>query len=144
MANFSKFNKFVADVANGLHHLGTDTLKVMLTNTGPLASNNVKGDIIEIATGHGYVGGGNSVPIASCANGTGAAAGTCILLPSSNVVFNASGGSIGPFQWVVIYNFTAPANNLIGFWDNGSAQTISSGNSFTVSFDTINGILQLT
>jgi hypothetical protein len=143
MAAFSKFNKFVADVANGLHHLGSDTLKIMLTNTAPLVTNNVKGDITEIAAGHGYTAGGLNVPIASCANGTGTSAGICFLLPSNNVVFTASGGPIGPFQYAVMYNFTAPANNLVCFWDTGVSQTITSGNTFTINLDGTNGILQI-
>ncbi len=38
MATFNKFNSFVEDVAEKVHNLGSDTLKVLLTNT---ALNNV-------------------------------------------------------------------------------------------------------
>ena len=36
MATFNKFNQFVADIANKVHNLGSDTLKVGLTNTAPV------------------------------------------------------------------------------------------------------------
>ena len=42
MAAFNKFNAFVADVANKVHNLGSDTLKVMLSNTLPTSANAVK------------------------------------------------------------------------------------------------------
>jgi len=45
MASFNKFNAFVADVANKVHNLGSDTLKIMLTNTAPAAANAIKTDI---------------------------------------------------------------------------------------------------
>ena len=54
MATFNKFNQFVEDRANGVHNLGTDTLKFMLTNTAPVATNSVKADITEITAGSGY------------------------------------------------------------------------------------------
>ena len=57
MANFNKFNAFVADVANKVHNLGSDTLKVLLTNTAPVATNAVKADLTEIAAGNGYSAG---------------------------------------------------------------------------------------
>ena len=46
MATF-KFNIFVQDVGRKVHNLNTDTLKIMLTNTAPVATNAVDGDITE-------------------------------------------------------------------------------------------------
>src|ERR1700720_2827204 len=57
MAAFNKFNAFVADVANKVHNLGSDTLKVMLSNTLPTSANAVKADITEISAGNGYSAG---------------------------------------------------------------------------------------
>jgi hypothetical protein len=61
MAAFNKFNIFVADVANGKHNLGSDSLKILLTNTAPTSSNAVKADITEISAGNGYSAGGVAV-----------------------------------------------------------------------------------
>lgn len=139
MATYTKFNATVADLANKVHNLGADTLKIMLTNTLPVATNAIKTDITEIAAGNGYSAGGTAVGITSSTQTSG----TYKLIPSGNVVFTASGGSIATFRYAVIYNSTAASGNLIGWWDSGAAQTITTGNTFTVGLDGTNGILQL-
>ena len=58
MAAFNKFNCFVGDVGLQLHNLNTDTLKVMLTNTTPVATNTIKTNLTEISAGNGYTAGG--------------------------------------------------------------------------------------
>jgi len=138
MATFNKFNAFVADVANKVHNLGSDTLKIMLSNTQPLATNAVKADITEIGAGNGYSAGGTAVTITSSAQSGG-----LYKLIGNNVVYTASGGSIGPFQFAVLYNSTPAVGNLIGWWDYGLAVTTTTGNTFTVTINQTNGILQI-
>jgi hypothetical protein len=65
-------------------------------------------------------------------------------LTGNNVVFTASGGTIGPFRYVVLYNSTPANGNLIGWWDYGSGLTLNAGDTFTVQFDAVNGILTIT
>ena len=138
MAAFNKFNQFVADVANKVHNLGADTLKVMLSNTAPAAANAVKTDITEIAAGNGYAAGGTqATPVSS-----GQSSGT-YTLKLNNVTFTAAAGAIGPFRYCVLYNSTPAAGNLIGWYDYGAALSITGGNSFQVQFDATNGVLQL-
>ena len=67
MATFTKFNPFVEAVAEKVHNLGSDALKVMLTNTAPVAANAVKADLTEITAGNGYTAGGNAVTITTSA-----------------------------------------------------------------------------
>src|ERR1051326_8718544 len=88
MASFNKFNAFVADIANKVHNLGSDTLKVMLTNTAPAATNAVKADITEIAAGNGYTAGGTQATLVSSAQSSG-----LYTLKLNNVTFTGSGGS---------------------------------------------------
>jgi hypothetical protein len=45
MATYQKFNSFVEAVAEKLHNLGSDQLKVALTNTAPVAANTVYADL---------------------------------------------------------------------------------------------------
>lgn len=138
MASFTKFNAFVADVANKVHNLGSDTLKIMLSNTLPTASNAVKADITEISAGNGYSSGGMSVTGITSTQSSG----TYKLVASADPSFTAS-GAVGPFQYAVLYNSTAASGNLIGWWDRGSALTLANADTFTVDLDQTNGILQL-
>lgn len=139
MATFTKFNSFVEAVAEKVHNLGSDTLKVMLTNSAPAASNTVKADITEISAGNGYTAGGTQASQTSSAQSSGVYKLVC-----SDVVFTASGGSIGPFRYAVLYNDTAASDELIGYWDYGSAITLTTGGTFTVDFSATNGVLTLT
>lgn len=138
MSTFNKVNAFVEDVAEKVHNLGSDTLKVMLTNTAPTASSAVKADITEISAGSGYTAGGAQATQSSSAQTSGT-----YKLVLGNVTFTASGGSIGPFRYAVLYNSTAASGNLIGYFDYGTALTVTDGNSFQVQFDSTNGVLQL-
>jgi hypothetical protein len=138
MATFNKFNAFVNDIATKVHNLHADTLKIMLTNTAPAATNAVKTDIAEIGAGNGYAAGGTQATLVS----DGQTAGTYKLV-LSQPIYTASGGSFGPFRYAVLYNATAASGNLIGWWDYGTNLTVTSGNSFQVQTDQTNGVLQL-
>jgi hypothetical protein len=138
MAAFNKFNAFVADIANKVHNLGADNLKVMLSNTAPTASNAIKTDITEIVAGNGYTAGGSQATLISSAQ-----AGGTYVLKLNDVTFTASGGSFGPLRYAVLYNSTPASGNLIGWWDFGTNVTITSGNSFLVDLDQVNGVLTL-
>ncbi len=128
------------NIAEGVMNLGADTLKIMLTNTAPTATNSVKADITEISAGNGYAAGGTAVTITSSAQSGGT-----YKLVGNDVVFTASGGSIGPFRYAVLYDDTptSPADPLIGWWDYGSAVTLNNGETLTVDLDQTNGILTL-
>jgi hypothetical protein len=141
MAAFNKFNQTVEDLLEKVHNLGSDTLKVLLTNTAPVATNAVKADLTEISAGNGYTAGGTAATISSSAQSSGT-----YKLVLADVVFTASGGTIGPFRYAVLYNDTptSPADPLIGFWDYGSSITLQAGETFTVDFDATNGVIQLT
>jgi hypothetical protein len=140
MATFNKFNQFVEDLAEKVHNLGSDSLKVMLTNVAPVATNSVKGDLTEISAGNGYSAGGAPVTISASAQ-----TGGTYKLTLADVVFTASGGTIGPFRYVVLYNDspTSPADPLIGWYDYGQSIQLAAGETFTVDFDGSNGVLTL-
>jgi hypothetical protein len=137
VATFTKFNSFVEAVAEKVHNLGTDTLKVMLCNTAPVAANTVKADLTEIAAGNGYTAGGTQATISSSAQTTGT-----YKLVLADVVFTAT-GAIGPFRYAVLYNDTATNKELIGFWDYGSSISLANGGTFTVDYDPSTGVLTI-
>lgn len=140
MASFTKFSQFVEDLAKKVHNLNSDTLKVMLTNSAPSASNAILSDITEISTGNGYSAGGTTATFTSGAQTSGT-----YKLVLADVTFTASGGSIGPFRYAVLYNSTptSPLKPLIGYWDYGTNLTVTNGNSFLVDLDQSGGVLTL-
>jgi len=141
MAAFNKFNCFVEDVAEKVHNLASDTLKVMLTNVAPVNTNTIRSNLTEIAGGNGYTTGGNTAAQSSSAQSSG----TYKLVLADPATWTASGGTIGPFRYAVLYNDTptSPADPLIGWWDYGSSVTLAAGETFTVDFDPTSGVLTL-
>ncbi len=133
MASFQKFYQTVEDIGRKVHNLNADTLKLMLTNSAPTSSNAVKADLTEISAGFGYSAGGTTVASTAYSQSSGLAK-----LTGNAVTFTASGGQIGPFRYVVLYNDTptSPADPLLGFWDYGSGLTLNDGDSFKVGKDT--------
>lgn len=131
MATFNKFQDFSEQLVNGVQNFTTDTFKVALSNVAPVATNTALANITQISAGNGYTSGGTATTITVAeATGTTTVSGT-------QVVFTASGGSIGPFRYVVLYNdtTTTPVNKpLVGWWDYGSSITLADGETFTVKF----------
>lgn len=140
MATFNKYYCFVENLAEKVHNLGADTLKVALTNTAPtVATDTVWNTTVAPApaAANGYSAGGNTITTTSSAQTTGT-----YKLVLADSVFTASGGSIGPFRYVILYNSTA-SNAVIGYYDYGSSITLADTETFTVDFDAANGVLTL-
>ncbi len=136
MSSFNKFNSFVEAIAEKVHNLQSDTLKVVLTNSAPTSSNTQLSNLTQISNGNGYTTGGTATTVSSSAQSSGTYKLVC-----TDVVFTAS-GSVGPFRYAALYNSTASNSELIGYWDYGSSITLASGDTFTVDFDGTNGVLQ--
>jgi hypothetical protein len=141
MAAFNKFNSFVEALAEKAHNLGSDTLKVYLTNATPdAAADTVKADLAEISAGNGYTAGGNQASQSSSAQSSG----TYKLVLGDPATWTATTGTIGPFRYAVLYNDTASSDELIGWWDYTTNITLQIGETFTVDFDPTNGVLTIT
>lgn len=136
---FNKFHSFVEALAEGRHNLSSDTLKLMLSNTAPAASNTVKTDIAEISAGNGYTAGGTSCTITSSSQTSG----LYKLILADPPVWTASGGTVGPFRYIILYNDSNATDELIGWWDYGGNVTLNIDETFTVDFDNTNGVVQL-
>jgi hypothetical protein len=132
MASYNKFEQFVEDLAVGVHqlHAAGHTLRVYLSNATPSASADaVKGDLAEITNENGYTAPVDTQQDASQTSGT-------LTVTAVDVVITASGGTVGPFRYIVLYNDTptSPADPLIAWWDYGSGLTLNSGETFTIDF----------
>ncbi len=120
MATFNKINSFVEDLAEKVHNLGSDQLKVALTNSAPIASSAQLSDISEIS--YANLSTRNVTTASSWQTG-----GTYTL------VLTAS-GSVGPFRYVYLYNDTSTNDRGIGWWDRGSSLTMENGDTLTLDF----------
>jgi hypothetical protein len=139
-STFTKFQCFVEDLAEGKHNLGSDTLKVALTNTAPNASTNtVIGNITEISYANIQNGGttGRNLSVSSSAQSSGT-----YKLVIADLTLTAT-GTVPTFRYAVIYNDTAAGDNLIGFYDYGAGVDLANGETMTLDFDGTNGVLQL-
>lgn len=135
MATYVKFNCFVEDVAEKVHNLGSDSLKIALTNSVPSASNTVLANITEVS----YANCSARVPTISSSAQT---SGTYKLV-LADLTLTAT-GAVGPFRYVVLYNDTATNDPLIAYWDYGAGGvTLANGDTFLIDFDGTNGVLQI-
>ena len=130
MADFNKFNKFVEELAKGLHHLNAagDVVKVYLTNNAPSASlDAVLTDLVGITEENGYAA-------ADIQNDVSETSGTASIT-GVDVEWTAT-GAVGPFRYAVLYNDTHASDALIGWWDYGSSISLANGEKFKVDFGT--------
>jgi hypothetical protein len=135
MAVFNKFDSFVEAVAEKVHNLGSDQLTIALTNTAPVAGNSLLANITEITY--------TNLSTRNLTTTASSQTAGLYKLVVSDITLTSTGGSTGPFRYVVVYNSTAAGGPLIGFFDYGSSITLLSGESLTVDFDQTNGLLTI-
>ena len=134
MATFTKFQPFVEKLAEKAHNLGSDTLTVALTNSAPSAANGVLTDITQISY--------TNLSARAITTTTSAQTSGTYKLVLADLVLTAS-GAVATFRYVVVYNDTATNDELIAYYDYGSAVTLTSGDTFTIDFDASGGFLTL-
>lgn len=140
-SSLTKFHDFVEQLGKGVHNFSSHTFKVALTNTAPTASSNTSlADITQVSSTGGYSAGGYTLDSVTWSETSGTAK-----LVIADEVISASGGAVGPFRYVVLYNdsATSPADALIGYYDYGSSITLADGESLTIDFDGSNGVLTI-
>ena len=135
MAVFNKFDCFVENVAEKVHNLGSDQLTLALTNSAPVAGNTVLANITEITY--------TNLSTRNLTTSSSSQTSGLYKLVVADTTLTSTGGSTGPFRYVVVYNSTAAGGPLIGWYDYASALTLASGESLTVDFDQVNGLLTI-
>lgn len=148
MAAYNKHNSFVADLCLARLNLSTDALSILLTNTAPVAGDiqvdttttpctiKATSNAVEVAAGNGYTKKGIALTITTSSQ----AAGT-YTLAANQAVWTASGGTIGPFRYVDLYDDTAltsATRPVVSWWDYGSSITLNATETFTVQFNSTN------
>lgn len=140
MATYNKFQDYVEQLAKAVHNWSSHTFKALLTNSAPTATDTGKSNWTEITAANGYPSGGMTLDGVTLSESGGTAK-----VVVTDEVLTASGGSVGPFRYVPIYNDTptSPADPGVCWYDYGSAITLADGESFTLDFDATNGLWQL-
>lgn len=137
MSSLTKFYSFSEALAEKVHNLGSDQLTFALCASGsaPVVTNSVLTDLTVIS----YTNlGTRTITTSASAQSSGT-----YKLTLTDKVLSASGGSVAAFRYLVIFNDTAASDELLGFYDYGSALTLADGESLTADFDGSNGVLQL-
>lgn len=142
MATFTKINDFLEGINEAEHNLAADTLQIALSNTAPsaevsdptLSGNGVLPNVTEIS----YTNYSDDMAVDRVLEGvTSDESGGTYTLDANDIVITASGGAIATFRYVYLFNQTssAPADQLIGVWDHGSAIDLANGESATIAWN---------
>lgn len=140
MASFIKFNSVAASQWNGKFNLASDTIKAMLTNVAPVATNAVYADVSagELPTANGYTIGGATLTTTSSTQTAGLYK---LILSAANPTWTST-GAMAAFRYVIVYDFTAAAKDLLGAWDLGSSISMQNTDTFSLVLDAVNGVIQ--
>lgn len=133
----SKVNAFVAEVGSKIFNLGSDQLKIALTNTAHTSTWYKLTDLTQIS----YTNLSGANPLNLTTTSWSQTSGTAKLI-LADLTLTAT-GAVGPFQYIYIYSDTAANKELIGYYDVGSAVTLASGETYTLDFDNVNGVFTL-
>jgi hypothetical protein len=138
MAVQTPFNITLKHMADGVHNFASHQFAVALcaAANAPVASNTVLANLTQIS--YTNLSSRNLTLTASETTGTNGWRGRF-----ADLVLTATGGSVGPFRYVAIYNDTptSPADPLVSWVDLGADQTIADGGSFTIDFTDANQIV---
>ena len=124
MAVFNKFNSW-AEVMVEAANLGSDSFVIALTNSAPSAGNSILTDITQISY--------TNLSARTLTTASSSQTGGVYSLVFNDLVLTAS-GAVASFRYVVIYDDTVANGPLVGWYDYGSAVSMTNGETFTIDF----------
>lgn len=140
---FNILNGFKEHVHEKVHNLASDQLVVALSNTAPGSESTPPTG----ATTNCLLANVTQVSYTNCSSrnittSSSAQASGTYKLELSNLTLTASGGSVGPFRYVYVYNDTptSPADPLIGYYDYGSSITMADTETLLINFAGASGV----
>jgi hypothetical protein len=135
-ASYVKYTAAIEPLLEGIN-AGTDAWKVALAATVNIADTTFVPGTTDLATGGGYTAGGNDATTTSASQ----TAGTYKLVLASPSVWTATGAGF-TFRYAILWDSTT--STPVAYWDYGSSQTVSAGETVTVTLDASNGVFQAT
>jgi hypothetical protein len=129
---FHMFEGTVLRILKGEHDFDNHAMKVYLSNTKPNVTTDVdKSDLAEITNENGYS------PV-DAQTYVYAQTGFEYMprIQAVDFIITASGGTVGPFRYLVLYDDDHSTDGLIGYWDRGHALILQDGESLEVTFGT--------
>ncbi len=138
MATYNKYNSF-AEALSENANCGTDTWRVILSNTVPAVTDTNQASAAELTTSGGYTVNGNTCTVSSSTH----ASGVYKLVLADPAAWTASGGGF-TFRYVILWNQTI--DTLAGWWDYGSSVVMNGTNAdtFTADLSAANGVFTVT
>lgn len=144
MATFTLINDWLDNMVENAD-LASDQFVVALSNTAPGSeSTPPTGD------GAGVLANITQISYTNCSSRnltttSSSQTGGTYKLILQDLTLTASGGSVGAFRYVYIYDdtVTSPADPLVGYVDRGSSVTLADGETLTIDFDATNGIFTI-
>jgi hypothetical protein len=144
-----KIRDFVEDLAEKVHNLGSDSIRIALSNTAPasessnptLTGNGILANVTQVS----YTNYSDTLTVDRVLDGvTSVESGGTYTFDASDFTITAVGGSLATWRYIYIYNDTptSPADPLILIIDNEASISMSSGDSRTITFNA-SGILTL-
>lgn len=135
MATYNKIADW-AENSEKVANIGSDTFILALSNTAPASeSTPPTGD------GDGVLANITQISYTNCSSRTlttasSAQASGTLKLDFNDITLTASGGTVGPFRYVYIYDDTptSPADPLVGYYDYGSSITLASSETLAITF----------
>lgn len=144
MATFNQINDWLETAVEGAN-CGSDQFVVALTNTAPASEATpptgdgagVLANITQIAY--------TNLSTRNLTTTSSSQTGGTYKLVIADLTLTASGGSVGPFRYIYVYDdtVTSPADPLVGYYDYGSSITLNDGETLQLDFDGVNGLFQL-
>lgn len=135
MATFTYINDWVNNMVEGAN-LASDQFAVALSNTAPASeSSNPTAD------GNGVIANVTEVSYTNCSSravttdSSMQTSGTHSLI-LDDLTLTASGGTVGPFRYVYLYDDTLAGDPLVALWDYGSSITLQADETLLINFPT--------
>ena len=137
MAAYNKYQNAIEALTESAN-IGTDTWRIILSNTAPDAATDTnQASASELTTSGGYTVNGNTCAVTSSTQ-TG---GVQKLILASPATWTGSGGGF-TFRYAILWNQTV--DSLVGYWDYGASQVVAAGETVNVNLDGANGVFTLT